>query len=103
MALDCCSWLWGTTLVVEPTYVPPDIAAILARNVRAERGRHGWSQEELAQRIGHGWKQGTVSSLETRRRAPLVADLPLLCQALEVDLHQLLYGADPADLRSMGI
>jgi transcriptional regulator with XRE-family HTH domain len=101
--MDCRAWLGGTAEAVESTYVTRNIAAILARNVRAERGRQGWSQSELASHIGHGWKQGTVSALETRRRAPLVADLPLLCEALGVDLLQLLHGADPADLRSMGL
>jgi transcriptional regulator with XRE-family HTH domain len=83
--------------------VSRNIAAVVARNVRAERGRHGWSQAELAERVGHSWKQGTVSALETGRRAPLVADLPLLCAALGVDLKQLAFGADPEDLRNMGL
>ncbi len=77
------------------------LEAVIARNVRAERARHGWSQAELAERLG--WIQVTVSALETGRRAVRVDDVPLLCAALRVDVRDLLRGADLSDLRHMGL
>jgi transcriptional regulator with XRE-family HTH domain len=79
----------------------PDLAAIVARNVRAERHRHGWRQRDLAERMG--WSVGMVSDTESGQRRIGVEDLPVLCRALEIPLSQLLHGADAADLAAIDL
>lgn len=77
------------------------IGDVVARNVRAERARLGWTQRDLAGRLG--WLQESVSALERGRRDVRLSDVPALCRALDVDLRQLLFGADEDDLRVMGL
>jgi transcriptional regulator with XRE-family HTH domain len=79
----------------------PDLNAVVARNVRAERARHGWRQRELAERCG--WSVDTVSNLETGQRRVGVADLPVLCRAFGVTIERLLVGADADDLQALGL
>lgn len=82
----------------------PRVAAlgdIIARNVRAERGRRGWKQSELAERLG--WSPGNVGHLESGRRSVKASDIPALCRAFDIYLDQLFFGADPDDLRAMGL
>lgn len=79
----------------------PDLATVVARNVRAERARHGWRQAELAERLSVG--QTTVSAIESGNRDISVSFLPRLCRALEVSLLDLLHGADPEDLAALGL
>src|SRR3954452_9488913 len=79
----------------------PDLAAIVARNVRAERHRHGWRQRDLAERMG--WSVGMVSDTESGQRRIGVEDLPVLCRALEIPLSQLLHGADASDLAAIDL
>jgi transcriptional regulator with XRE-family HTH domain len=78
-----------------------DLGMIVARNVRAERARRGWRQEDLAGRLG--WTRGNVGHLESGRRKATVVDLPLLCGAFEIPLAKLLDGADAADLERLGL
>ena len=77
----------------------PDLAAIVARNVRAERARRSWRQIDLAQRMG--WSIGMVSETENGKRRIGIADMPLLCRALEVPLSDLVQGADREDLEAL--
>lgn len=58
--------------------------------IRDQRGRHGWSQEEFARRIGKG--QEWVSYVETgRRRKPLTSDeIDALSAALGVPRLELM-------------
>jgi transcriptional regulator with XRE-family HTH domain len=79
----------------------PDLAAIVSRNIRAERHRHGWRQRDLAERVG--WSVGMISDTESGQRRIGVEDLPVLCRALDIPLAQLLHGADAADLRALGL
>ena len=79
----------------------PDLASVVARNVRAERSRQRWRQQDLADRLG--WSQTTVSAVESGQRQIGVGDLPELCRALEVPLRVLLMGADPEDLAALGL
>jgi transcriptional regulator with XRE-family HTH domain len=79
----------------------PDLQSIVARNVRAERHRHGWRQKDLAERMG--WSLGMVSDTESGRRRIGVEDLPVLCRALDIPLLQLLHGAEPSDLEALRI
>jgi transcriptional regulator with XRE-family HTH domain len=78
-----------------------DLAAIVARNVRAERARLAWRQVDLADRIG--WSIGMVSETEAGKRRIGVSDLPLLCRALGVPLVVLFQGADAEDLSALGL
>jgi transcriptional regulator with XRE-family HTH domain len=74
----------------------PDLAAIVARNVRAERARRSWRQVDLAEKLG--WSIGMVSETENGKRRIGIADMPNLCRALDVPLTDLLQGAEREDL-----
>lgn len=52
----------------------------LAANLRAERRRRGWTQQELADRAG--LKQGVVASFEAGVSPLRAANLTALCRAL---------------------
>jgi transcriptional regulator with XRE-family HTH domain len=87
-----------------PPYRPTmasDLCSVVAANVRAERSRRRWTQDELAARLG--WSRPVVTALEAGRRQPLVADLPVLCRAFGVGLERLLVDADAADLDALHI
>jgi transcriptional regulator with XRE-family HTH domain len=80
-----------------PTF--PQVASLsttIARSMRAERARRGWSQEELAERLG--WTRSAVASVETERRMLALDDVPAICHAFGVGLADLLTGLDD-DLR----
>lgn len=79
----------------------PDLAVLVAANVRGERSRRRWRQQDLADHLG--WSQATVSDLEAGKRAVNVADLPPLCRVLGITLNDLFRGAAPEDLRSLGM
>lgn len=76
-----------------------DLGAVVANNVRAERARRNWRQEDLADRLG--WSRGSIGHLESGRRRPSVADLPQLCRVFGIPVAALLIGADEADLRAL--
>jgi transcriptional regulator with XRE-family HTH domain len=78
-----------------------DLGAVVANNVRAERARRHWRQEDLAARLG--WSRGSIGHLESGRRRPAVSDLPPLCRAFDISLLELLRGADQADLDALRI
>jgi transcriptional regulator with XRE-family HTH domain len=84
-----------------------DMAALgahIARNVAAERIRRSWDQTQLADAIAApGWSRSTVSNLETGKRKVTADDIPLLCRAFGIPLQKLADGADPADLRAIGL
>lgn len=79
----------------------PTIGAVIAASVRAERAFHGWSQRELADRLG--WSTGMVSDLETGQRKVLADDLPQLCAAFGITLGQLVARAEADDVRALGL
>ena len=79
----------------------PTVAAILARNVRVERTRRDWKQEDLAARTP--WSTTVVSRIESGRRRLDIDDLLMLCQAFDVNLHRLLDGADPQAVTQLGL
>jgi transcriptional regulator with XRE-family HTH domain len=75
------------------------LGAHIARNVAAERSRRRWDQATLAAKIGaEGWSRSTVSNLELGKRKVTADDLPLLCEAFQISLFQLMHGVDPSDL-----
>ena len=79
----------------------PDVASVVARNVRAERARHGWRQKDLADAMG--WSIGMVSDTESGQRRIGIDDLPKLCRALRVPLATLLTGANAEDVAALGL
>jgi putative transcriptional regulator len=78
-----------------------DLGAVVANNVRAERARRKWRQEDLAELLG--WSRGSIGHLESGRRRPAVADLPQLCRVFDISMAELFVGADPADLEALGL
>jgi len=76
-----------------------ELGAIVARNVRVERARRGWRQEDLAEALG--WTRGMVAHLESGRRAMAVNHLPQLCKALDLSLAELFRDAEAEDLTVM--
>src|SRR4051794_5012369 len=81
--------------------VMPDLATVVAANVRAERARRTWHQSTLAELLG--WSVGMVSETENDKRQVALNDLPNLCRAFEVPLADMLRGADRADLDALGL
>ena len=79
----------------------PDLGAVVARNIRAERARQGWRQRDLAERLE--WSIGMVSDTESGQRRVGIADMPKLCRALGVPLSTLLVGAEDEDLRALAV
>jgi transcriptional regulator with XRE-family HTH domain len=78
------------------------LGAHIARYVAAERIRRRWDQSTLAQKIGaEGWSRSTVSNLELGKRKVTADDLPLLCEAFEISLLQLMHGVEAADLAKL--
>jgi transcriptional regulator with XRE-family HTH domain len=77
------------------------LRALVAANVRAERGRHGWTQQHLAALLGTS--QTTVSQVEAGRRALDLDDVLALCAALRVPLRRLLVGVDDVHLQVLGL
>jgi ribosome-binding protein aMBF1 (putative translation factor) len=76
----------------------------IARNVAAERSRQRWDQRQLADAINReGWSRSTVSNLERGVRKVAADDLPILCAAFGIKLAKLVDGAEPADLRALGL
>lgn len=79
----------------------PDLAAIIASNVRAQRAKRHWFQRDLGDRLG--LSAASVSDLETGVRNVFANDLLPLCEALEVPLVKLLDGLPDEDLRTLGL
>jgi transcriptional regulator with XRE-family HTH domain len=83
--------------------MPPsrDLSEVISRGIRAERARRAWSQQELADRAG--LSRNTVSDIEARKRIVSVDYLLIFCRAFGVPASVLLTGADPEDLRTLGL
>lgn len=75
---------------------------VLAENVRDHRRRQRLRQEEVAERmaaLGHGWKQHTVTTVESRDRSVTVDELLGLALVLGVTVGDLL---DPTGIDGRG-
>lgn len=76
----------------------------IAGNIRAARKAKGITQDSLAEKL-HTTRQ-TVSNYETGRSRPDVEMLMDIAEALDTDIQELLYGAEPkpskkAELRTL--
>lgn len=80
---------------------PAEVDALIAENVRAARARRRITQQELADEVN--WERPVVTRLEAGKRRVTVHDAYVLCAALEIDLPELLRGADADVLRSFGL
>jgi transcriptional regulator with XRE-family HTH domain len=78
-----------------------ELGTYIARGVRARRVWLGLGQVEVARRLGCSGQ--TVSAIERGLRKVTVDDLPALCRALDTTFAALLHGADPNDLRAVGL
>lgn len=65
-----------------------DYERILAYNFRTYRNNHGWSQEQMAEKLRIN--QSSVANLENGRRCPKLNTIALYCQRLGVDLIQMI-------------
>jgi transcriptional regulator with XRE-family HTH domain len=83
--------------------VPPakTLSDVIAAGIRAERARRAWTQAELAQRAG--LSRNTVGDIEARKRIVTVDYLLTFCKAFGVPAAVLAQGADPHDLRALGL
>ena len=97
-----CSVLGRSDSDYVPTRDPVDglsrIAATRARGLRAEARLR---QREVAERAGI--PASTLSLIEGERRRVTLDDALALCRGLGVGLLDLLDGADPDDLRTLGL
>jgi transcriptional regulator with XRE-family HTH domain len=81
--------------------VTRELADIVARNIRIERSRRRWKQEELADLLG--WGSSAVGAVEAGTRRVNMDDLPGLCRVFGIPLIQLIDGADPDDLAALDL
>ena len=79
----------------------PALGITLATNVRAERSRKRWRQEDLAKALG--MSVDTVSRMESGQRKITMDDLPGLCRVFGLPLAELLRGAEPEDVGPLGL
>lgn len=63
------------------------VAKALARTVRRLRREKGWSQDDLAERIG--LEQASISHIENARANPTLATLEALADSLEISFVEL--------------
>jgi transcriptional regulator with XRE-family HTH domain len=77
------------------------LSATLARSLRAERARRGWTQGELAEQLG--WTRATLSAVESGRRRLAVDDLPAICAVFNLGLADLLDGLDDELRRALDV
>jgi transcriptional regulator with XRE-family HTH domain len=74
---------------------------LIANNVRGERSRRRLRQADVAARLG--WAVSSYSDLENGKRRLALEDVPAVCRALGVTMADLVRGADPEDLRALGL
>lgn len=80
---------------------PEELDALVAGNVRAARAKLRMRQDDLA--LDMGWTRNQVTNLESGSRRVTLADAAALCKALQIDLRELLAGADAETLGDLGI
>jgi transcriptional regulator with XRE-family HTH domain len=70
-------------------------------NVRAARARRRLRQEDLADELGSS--RQTVSNVEAGTCRVILADAIALCEALHIELRELLQGAPATAFEALGI
>lgn len=80
---------------------PPTFSDHVAAGVRAERARRRWTQTDLAERAG--MSRTAVGDVEAGKRQVTANMIVKFCRALGVPLSVLAAGADPEDLRTIGL
>lgn len=63
-------------------------SSILSKNIRYLRKKHGWKQEELAQKLGYK-SYTTIQKWESNDSVPPLKKLQLLAQVFDVDINEL--------------
>jgi transcriptional regulator with XRE-family HTH domain len=79
----------------------PDLPAIVAANIRAERARLGIHQDDLA--IVLGVASSTVNVIESGKRPVKLDELLQICGGLGLTLKDLFRGLSDEDLRTLGL
>lgn len=79
-----------------------EVEQLIARNVRAERSRHGLLQADVAARMD-GWAQSSVSAVEGNRRVLSAVELLDLALIFEVPLRDLLKGLPDDVIEKLGL
>jgi transcriptional regulator with XRE-family HTH domain len=77
------------------------LSDVIAANVRAERARRRWSQQELADRSG--LSRSTIADLEIGTRRITADHLPVLCRAFGVTFAEMIRGAEAEDIQALSI
>jgi transcriptional regulator with XRE-family HTH domain len=77
------------------------LSSTFAANARAARAHKGLRQQDVAERGGIG--RSTLSLIEGGGRRVTLEDILAVCTGLGVPLADLLAGADPDDLRAIGL
>jgi transcriptional regulator with XRE-family HTH domain len=77
------------------------LSAIVARNARSRRAALRLRQVVVAERAGI--TRSVLSVLEGERRRVTLDDALALCRGLDLTLAELLDGAAPRDLRTLGM
>lgn len=80
---------------------PDELDELVAANVRAARAYRKLRQEDLADELG--WDRAIISRIEAGRRRIQLADAIALCEALDIELRQLLAGVPGPTLRKLGL
>jgi transcriptional regulator with XRE-family HTH domain len=70
--------------------------AIIHENIKRLRKSKGWTQAELARRLGTSQK--VITSYETSSKTPPVGRLPELATVLDVSIEELI-GAEPLTIK----
>jgi transcriptional regulator with XRE-family HTH domain len=84
-----------------PGVTPDELDDLVAANVRAARARANLRQEDLADELH--WDRAIISRIEQGRRRIQLADAIALCEALGIELRQLLQGVPATTLRKLGL
>jgi transcriptional regulator with XRE-family HTH domain len=66
-----------------------------------KRARRRMTQADLAAAIG--WPRSSIHDIEAGRRKISPDDLVALCRTFGITLAELAHGADPSDLRTLGL
>ena len=84
-----------------PRHVPIGLSGVVARNARATRAAQQRRQRDVAAKAGIS--RSNLSRIEGGNRLLSIEDIRALCLGLGVTLTDLLAGADPEDLETLGL